>query len=402
MAPSKAMTAGTPDAAMTSGRVEELRPTEHAGRTRRVAVVMHDMRGGGAERMMINLASGFADLGLEVDLVTVRAEGPLATQVDSRVRLIDLGCARTIHSVGRLSAYLRRSRPQVAFGGLVHINTALVLANLLAGRPARVVVSERNTTSIDSAAAETLAVRLAHKAIPAIYRLADGIATVSGGVADDLAHSYGLARDRIEVLHNPVVTPSLERMAAEEPGHPWLAPGQPPVILGAGRLAAQKDFPTLLRAFARVKQTIECRLIIVGEGTDRGALEDLARQLGIEEWTDLPGYQSNPYAWMRRAAVFVLSSRWEGSPNALVEAMACGTPVVTTDCPSGPREITGNGQWGRLVAMGDAERMAAAIVDTLRDPPDGQAMVDRAATYRQEHSARAHLALFDRIAEKTG
>jgi glycosyltransferase involved in cell wall biosynthesis len=397
MTSSKAMTAGRPGATGTGGRAEDIRPADLAGHVHRVAVVMHDMRGGGAERMMINLASGFADLGLEVDLVAVRAEGPLTAQIDPRVRLVDLDCGRTVRSIGRLSAYLRRSRPDVAFGGLVHINTALVLANLLAGRPTRVVVSERNTTSIDSAAAETLAVRLAHKAIPAIYRLADGIATVSGGVADDLAASYGLARDRIEVLHNPVVTPSLERMAGEEPGHPWLAPGQPPVILGAGRLAAQKDFPTLLRAFAKVKQTTECRLIIVGEGTDREALEGLARQLGIDDSTDLPGYQANPYAWMRRAAVFVLSSRWEGSPNALVEAMACGTPVVATDCPNGPREITENGQWGRLVEMGDVDGMAKAIADTLQHPADSEALIDRASTYRQERSAQAHLTLFDRI-----
>lgn len=393
MAPPEASAPRPPPATPATG---DDRPP--AGTIRRIAVVMHDMRGGGAERMMINLAAGFADRGLAVDLVCVRAAGALADRVDPRVQVVDLACPRTVASVPRLARYLRRARPEVAFAGLVHVNTALVLANRLAGRPSTVVVSERNTTSVDAAAAETLAVRLAHKAIPVIYRMADGIATVSEGVADDLAAHYRLPRHRIAVLRNPVVTPDLDRMAAADPGHPWLAPGEPPVVLGAGRLAPQKDFPTLLTAFAEVRRRRpDARLVILGEGADRSALEAQAAELGIAEAVRFPGYDANPYAWMRRAAVFALSSRWEGSPNALVEAMACGTPVVSTDCPSGPREITDGGRLGRLVPVGDAAALAEAIVATLDAPPDRDALIQRAGDYRQETAAAAHLALFERL-----
>ncbi len=199
------------------------------------------------------------------------------------------------------------------------------------------------------------------------YPWADEIVTVSNGVADDFASITGLRRERIQVIYNPVVTPEILEKAEEPLNHPWFTPGEPPVILSVGRLAKQKDYPTLIRAFALVHRECPARLMILGEGEERPKLEALIQELGLDDDVSLPGFVDNPYAYMSRAAVFVLSSAWEGFGNVLVEAMAVGTPVVATDCPSGPAEILGGGKWGKLVPVGDIEKIAKAIIETLED-----------------------------------
>ncbi|NLO89188.1 MAG: glycosyltransferase, partial [Clostridia bacterium] len=187
------------------------------------------------------------------------------------------------------------------------------------------------------------------------------VVAVSQGVADDLVKTTGLMRELIKVIYNPIVTPELLEKAKESIGHPWFKPGQPPVILSAGRLTAAKDFPTLIHAFARVRAERLARLMILGEGEERPNLESLVRELGLESDVSMPEFVENPYAYMARAAVFVLSSAWEGFGNVLVEAMAVGTPVVSTDCPSGPAEILEGGKWGKLVPVGDVEKLAKAL-----------------------------------------
>jgi len=190
----------------------------------------------------------------------------------------------------------------------------------------------------------------------------------SAGLARDIAAVAGLPVESVPVVRNPVVTPDLERLAAAPTGHPWFAPGEPPVVLGAGAFRRQKDFETLIRAFARVRAQREARLVILGRGRLERALRDLTRDLGLERAVDFPGFVDNPYAFMRGAAVFALSSRWEGSPNVLTEALAVGTPAVSTDCPSGPREILEDGRVGPLVPVGDPEALGRAILATLSSP----------------------------------
>ncbi|HEX6015774.1 MAG TPA: glycosyltransferase, partial [Geminicoccaceae bacterium] len=217
---------------------------------------------------------------------------------------------------------------------------------------------------------------------------ADAVVAVSAGVADDLAATAGLPRRLVTVVHNPVVPSDVDRRAAEPVDDPWLEPGEPPVILGVGRLVPQKGFPTLLRAFAQVRQQRPARLVILGEAADRRAtvkrtaeLQKLAAELGIADSVALPGYAVNPFAWMARAGVFVLSSTHEGFGNVLPEALACGCPVVSTDCPSGPAEILENGRWGQLVPVGDDQAMARAILAVLATPPDRAALRSRATAF---------------------
>jgi len=196
----------------------------------------------------------------------------------------------------------------------------------------------------------------------------------------------------VQVIYNPVVTDQLLAKAAAPLDHPWFVPGSPAVILSAGRLTAQKDYPTLLRAFARLTAGREARLIVLGEGEARGSLEALARDLGVADQIFFASFVENPFAYMARADLFVLSSAWEGHPNVIVEAMACGTPVVSTDCPSGPAEILDNGKYGRLVPVGDADDLSAAMAATLDAPPKAESLRARARMFHANAAAGAYLA----------
>jgi glycosyltransferase involved in cell wall biosynthesis len=228
-----------------------------------------------------------------------------------------------------------------------------------------------------------------------LYPRVDQIVAVSEGVAEDTAAIARIPRGRISVIRNPVITPELTILAAGPCPHPWLEDGGPPVILGAGRLERQKDFPTLLRAFARLRRERPCRLVILGDGGGREALTALAAALGVSDDLQLPGFQANPFCWMSRASLFVLSSAWEGSPNVLTEAMALGTPVVATDCPSGPREVLAGGRFGPLVPVGDAEALAEAMAQTLDKPLPRPVLKAAVAEYNQTESARRYLAVLD-------
>jgi glycosyltransferase involved in cell wall biosynthesis len=197
------------------------------------------------------------------------------------------------------------------------------------------------------------------------YRWADAVVAVSQGVADELVHYVRIPAEKVRVIYNPIVTPELFRKAEEPLEHPWFREGEPPVILGVGRLTKQKDFPTLIRAFALVRQQRPARLMILGEGEERPQLEALVKELGIAEDVSLPGFVQNPYPYMKKAAVFVLSSRWEGLPTVLIEAAALDVPVISTNCPSGPAEILAMYS-DQLVDVGDKDGMARAILKTLQ------------------------------------
>jgi glycosyltransferase involved in cell wall biosynthesis len=284
------------------------------------------------------------------------------------------------------------------------MNLAAIWARRLSGAQTKVVASERVGYPHFLGADRRHKWRWRYLAplLARNYPRADGIVAVSEGVADELAHYTGLARERISVIYNPVVTPAVYERAREPVTHPWFVERDRPVILGVGRLADMKDFSTLLRAFARLRAGRAARLVILGEGKRRRALEALVKELGVAEDVDLPGWAGNPYPFMANADLFALSSRGEGLPNALLEAMAVGCPVVSTDCPSGPREILDGGRYGPLVAVGDDAGLARAMAETLDAPPARNVLMERAAMFSQERSADAHLALFRRILERDG
>jgi glycosyltransferase involved in cell wall biosynthesis len=327
----------------------------------RMAIFTSSMHGGGAQRAMLKLAQGMAEGGFTVDLVLVRAEGPYLAEVPEAVRIVDLKASRVSGSLLPLVRYLRRERPEFLISALSHVNVIALWGRKLTGVPRRVLVNEQNTLSQSAQLAPRRRGRPIRRLIRWSYPWADGIVAVSKGVADDLAQQIGISRERIQVIHNPIITPELWEKAQAPLEHPWFGPGELPVVLAVGRLHPQKDYPTLLEAFAQVRQTRPARLLILGEGEERSKLEALIRQLGLEQDVSLPGFVQNPYAYMARASAFVLSSRWEGLPSVLIEALYCGAPLVATDCPSGPREILADGQYGKLVPVGDVKALAGAI-----------------------------------------
>lgn len=340
---------------------------------RNVALYLHSLGGGGVERVMINLARGLSERGLAVDLVLAKAEGPYLSHVPPKVRVVDLGASRVLASFPGLVRYLREERPTVMLSALDHVNVVALWAGKFSGVPVRVVVSVHTTLSRASASAASLRARLTPFWIRPFYPWAHSVVAVSQGVADDLVRLTGLPKEKVRVIYNPVLTPELFAKAEENLEHPWFAPGEPPVVLGVGRLTAAKDYATLIRAFARVRQERPVRLMILGEGEERPNLETLVRELRLDKDVTLPGFVENPYKYMKRAGVFVLSSQWEGLPTVLVEALAVGTPVVSTDCPSGPAEILEGGKVGRLVPVNDVEALAQAILVGL-DEERGRAI----------------------------
>ena len=360
--------------------------------TERVAIFLSFSGDGGVEHMMVNLAAAMARQGVAVDLVRARAEGGHVASLPDGVRVVDLGARHSWSSVWPLARYLRRERPAALLAAKDRANRAAIRAARLARVDTRIAVRLGNNLSQALHGRSALRRWLRTRPMRRAYRRADAVIAVSHGVAEDTAAVTGLPLKSIQVLPNPVVTPQLAERAAGAPDHPWLRePGNAPLILAVGRLNRQKDFPTLLRAFARLREDRAARLIILGEGPRRAELAALIRDLGLAEAVSLPGFAANPYPAMARADLFVLSSAWEGSPNALTEALALGTPVVATDCPSGPREILADGRYGPLVPVGDDAALADAMARTLAEPPARAHLQAAAERYRDTASARAYL-----------
>jgi glycosyltransferase involved in cell wall biosynthesis len=356
-----------------------------------IAMFIPTLESGGAERVVTNLARSFVELDTRVEIVLARGTGPLQGMLDPSIRVLNLNVRGRVQAVPALTRYLRRVRPGALLSHMDIANVAALASHRLAASDARIVVCSHLAFSAQVRGARRVRDLLVARAMRRLYPRADGIVAVSAGVADDLAQVARISRDRISVIHNPIVTDELLADASARVDHPWFADGGPPVILAAGRLTKQKDYPTLLRAFRRAREERELRLVILGEGEERERLDGLRRELGVLGEVDFTGLVANPYAFMARASLFVLSSAWEGFGNVVVEAMACGTPVVSTDCASGPGEILESGRYGRLVPVGDDGALARAMLTTLDDPPRPEVLRERAEDFRADRAASRYL-----------
>jgi glycosyltransferase involved in cell wall biosynthesis len=264
-----------------------------------------------------------------------------------------------------LARYLRRERPDAVVSCLSHVNLVTVAAARLVRSHATVMVTQHNQLSATAPRKTTRRGRAMPRLLRFGFRFADRIVAVSDGVADDLATTIGIARSRIDVVYNPIDFARL-RQAAQEPATADWPTGDGTKLLAVGRLTEQKDFANLLRA---LRSLPGARLLILGDGEDRTALATLAADLGVADRVRLAGFVDNPFPLFPASDVFVLSSRWEGLPTVLIEALALAPRVVATDCPSGPREILDDGRWGRLVPVGDAAALAEAIAAERALPP---------------------------------
>jgi glycosyltransferase involved in cell wall biosynthesis len=360
-----------------------------------ITVFVPSLAGGGAEKMMVNLANEFASRDYDVDIVLATAEGPFVDRVAADVNIVDLNAPEPpgfnlLGAVPGLVQYLRRVRPSAMLSALNRSNIVSILSTTLARTETTVVVSERNHLSryLEHASKkERVAIP---KLISATYPRADSVVAISSGVADDLAKRVNLPRKNIDVIHNPAFSPEIAQKSMEPVSHPFLD-SDAPVVIAVGSLTVQKDFLTLLRAFNRLYAERDARLLILGEGEQRETLETEMRKLGIKKFVDMPGFVDNPYPYMRRSDVFTLSSAWEGFGNVVVEALACGCPVVSTDCPSGPAEILDNGRYGPLVPVGADKELAEAIEAVLDDPPDEDLLRNRARDFSTDVVADRYL-----------
>ena len=334
----------------------------------KVAFYLPSLAGGGAERVMVALANSMAARGWAVELVLAQATGPYLGEVDPSVRLVDLNAGRVLNSLGRFTRYLRQQAPTVVISTMAHANIIAIWANRLAGRNTRLVIREAAHPSALLGQEKHLVRHLMRFLVRRYYRQADCIVAPSHGVARDLSRIAGLREEQIRVIFNPIDRVDLARRAAQPIEHPWLISGAPPVLIAVGRLSEEKGFSTLIRAFAQVRSRRVIRLMILGDGNQRSALEALAQSLGVAHDVYLPGFVLNPFPYMRLGAAFVLSSHFEGMPNSLAQAVALGCPVVATDCPSGPREILQDVASAKLVPVADPDAMAGAILQALDEP----------------------------------
>ena len=339
-----------------------------------IAFFLNNLNGGGIQRSVINLAHDFVERGVKVEIVVTKLEGPFVKEIPAEAEVVDLGKPKLSKIPFKLAHYLKRNRPAVMLSNMHYNNELAILAKYISGAPTRVVVVDQNSLSPCQRPPISHPVSFlglhparANLLIRLFYRWADAVIATSQGVANDIVRISRLPYEKIQVIYNPIITPTLEKKAQQPLDHDWFAPGAPPLILGVGRLEPQKDFPTLIHAFAQVRQVIDARLMILGSGSQRSYLEALIQELHLENDVLLPGYVDNPYAYMAKASVFALSSAWEGFGNVVAEALAVGTPVVSTDCESGPAEILDHGKYGELVPVKDTQALAKGILKVLQE-----------------------------------
>lgn len=365
---------------------------------RRIALYLPTLAGGGAETVFLRLAGAMLRCGRRVDFVLDRAEGPLLESARATgAALHALEAPRTVSALRPLARWIDAERPDVLLSAISHNNLAAIVAARLARHRCRVVVGEHAALLAHSRQMGGWRHRLMPLLARLVYPLADAVVGVAHGVSEELVKDLGLPRHKVATIWNPVVTEDFAARAAAPLPHPWLGDGGPPVILAAGRLAPVKDYPTFLAAIAALRRRRPVRAILLGEGPERPALLARRDALGLGDCVDLPGAMADPLPWFARAAALAVTSLSEGFALTLVEAMACGVPVASTDCPVGPRDILEGGRYGPLTPVGDAGALADALAGLLDAPPPPALLRRRADDFTVTRSAQAYLDLFERL-----
>jgi len=363
-----------------------------------VAIFLPSLRGGGAERVMLTVGKQLSEENYQIDFVLVKATGRFLDQIPSGINLVDLNARRVLTALPALIRYLRSQRPAILLSSLPHINLAAIIASQLARTRTKVVVIEHNTLSQSINYSSQKTARFLPILMRFFYRFANQIVAVSNGVAVDLEQMLKLPKSRLSVIYNPVITPDLLGKANRPITHPWYQEHNTPVILAIGRLTQAKCFDLLLRSFQKARLQEDANLIILGEGPDRKALEALTDKLNLRDHVQLPGFVDNPYQYIKNSNLFVLSSLWEGLPTVLIEALYLGVPIISTDCPSGPKEILKNGRWGTLIPMKDADALTTAIVFALRNRHDTPPK-DSWAPFTQAYAISCYQKLLRQVTE---
>jgi len=335
---------------------------------------------GGAQRVTVTIANSLAQRGHDVDLVAGHLEGEFASVIGDAVNTVELDVPAVpgmgiLAGIPKLVSYLESRAPAVLFASRTHTNLAAVATGVLVDADVHVAITEHSPFDYQVTAKDRATAAIASH----LYAYADDVVAVSEGVAETVVENTRVSTDETTVLNNPIDIAAIQSGADEPVGHAWLDDPDLEPIVSVGRLEPVKGFSTLLEAFADLHESRpETRLVLVGKGPDRERLETLARELGVADSVSFPGYTDNPYAYMSRASVYVLSSEVEGLPTVLIEALACGCTIVSTDCQYGPREILEDGRYGRLTPVGDAAGLADTIGNALDDPRQPERSRERA------------------------
>lgn len=354
---------------------------ESERQNKKVSFFMRRLTIGGLQRVTVTLANEFAALGYTVDLVVVLESGPLQANVSSAVNVRNLSQPHVTSGAFEIVRYLQRSNSDVVVSGSDSVNQLLALCKGAGLLRSRLVIAAHTQMSKLMEKETVWYSRFIPWMLHVTYPMADEVLAVSEGIASDLKSMSDRLADKVKVVHNPVVDASMTKKSEQDVSHEWINDPDVPVILGVGRLSTQKNFPLLIRAFRRIQPETGAKLLILGDGSEKKKLRTLISRYELEDHVDLAGFVTNPYAYFSKASLFVLSSDYEGLPTVLIEALACGCPVVSTDCPSGPREILEDGRWGPLVPVGDPEALADAMVRTLNNPPERHRLQERAKAF---------------------
>lgn len=346
-----------------------------------IALFAPNLFGGGAERIISILASDFSKQGFSVDLLLGKAIGSYLKDIPSTVNIIDFDCVNVMSTLPHLIKYLREQKPDVLFSSQMHSSTMALWAVKISGVHTNVII--RQPTMLQPAFKKnSLSSKLRQKLLLwSAKRWSHMVVATSQVMADEFISLSRVSPDRVVVIYNPLPVADIRQKSVEPLDHHWFKEGQPPVVLAVGRLVPVKDFQTLIKAFALVRKEVDARLVILGEGPLRADLEQLVKGLNLDSYVQMPGFTENPFQYMKRSKVFVLSSLWEGFPNGMIEAMACSANIVATNCDGGAAEILEHGKWGRLVGVRNSEELSGGIIDVLKstDLPE--------TTRRAEHFA---------------
>jgi len=362
-----------------------------------IAIFIPNANYGGAQKVIINLIQEFSKQDISIDLLLGKAEGIYFNQIPKTINIVDLDSSRLIKTLPKLIDYLKKNKPDVLMSTPAVANVIAAIAQKISGISTKLILREAihySTETANVSFKKQPTFWIALRLVPLLYPWADKIIAVNPKVAEDIAKVTNISSDKIYPINNPTITLNVLEKSKEPIQESWFQEinrDKNYIILGVGRLANQKDFPTLIKGFAMMRKQYQAKLIILGEGENRYQLESLISDLNLTTDVIMPGFVSNPYAYMAKASVFVLSSVWEGSPNTLIEAMACGTPVVSTDCLSGPREILENGKYGKLVKVRDYEALADAIIQTLTSENNRDFLRERAKDFSVSDIAQEYL-----------
>jgi glycosyltransferase involved in cell wall biosynthesis len=359
-----------------------------------IAIFLATSGHSGVDRIAKNLIPSLLNRGYRVDLLKVRNHGPEVADESSNFRVIDLKSSHVYSSISAVVSYLNSENPAVLFADKDRVNRTALLARFLSKRKPSLILSSGTTISIDLANRGFMERNLQRFSMGHFYQYADNVIVTSQGVATDMSNYTGLDLKHINVVPCPVIHSSLLSQGQQVPDHPWFSEDIP-IILGAGELASRKDFDTLIKAFSIIRKKRQLRLVILGKGKQLENLKQLTIQLNISDDVYFAGFQDNPYQYMAHASVFAFSSRWEGLGFVIIEALAVGTQVVATRCPSGPEEILEHGKYGQLVDVGDFEAMADSILHALENPLPKYVLHEAVKKYEIEASTSAYLDAFN-------